>query len=396
MFRPVYVAPCFVVVVFVGLVAVAYQAKAPERAKPAAPFRTPPDLKTVPQEKWDKIDKSTKAAVDWLASRQDPDGSFPTYVAGQPAVTALAVLAFLSTGEQPGVGEHGKRIDRAIDYVLSCQRDDDLFIVDSTDMAIPPFERGSHTGNYNHAISCLMLCEAYGSTDPARRGRMQKAIERGIAFARRMQLRKQPYPEDQGGFRYFKTANLERGNGDADLSVTGWFVMFYRSAKNAGFDVPEEYMNDATAYVRRCYDPAQKSFYYGLNGNGHSSTARGMTGAGVVCMTLAGKPDEAIAKAAGEWILEHPFDKYGGTYGFFDRFHYGAYYCSQAMFLLGGEYWAKFYPITADTLLANQNADGSWPPEQKFSDGKFGSEYTTALSVLTLATPHQLLPIHQR
>lgn len=402
MFRPVQQAFCLFIILFIGLLTVAYcaqqpeQAKQPDQAKGDIPFRTPPNLKIVPQEKWDEINKRTKSALNWLASRQAPDGSFPTHVAGQPGITSLGVLAFLSAGEKPGVGEHGKVIDGAIDYALSCQREDNLFIVDSTDMPIPPFERGSHTGLYNHAITGLMLCEAYGSTDPARRKRMQEAIERAIALARKMQLREQPYPEDKGGFRYFKSANLERGNGDSDLSVTGWFVMFYRSAKNAGFDVPQEYVDEATAYVRRCYNPEQKSFYYGLNGNGHTSTARGMTGAGVVCLTLAGQPDEEIARAAGQWILDHPFDRYGGYEGFFDRFHYGAYYCSQAMFLLGGEYWAKFYPVTADTLLANQNADGSWPPEQKFSDGKFGSEYTTALSVITLATPYQLLPIHQR
>jgi hypothetical protein len=396
MARPVRNVLCLAVVVVLGLSALAGIAEQPARQVHEIPFRTPPDLKTVPQEKWDQIDKSVKFALKWLASRQQGDGSIPTHIAGQPGVTSLGVLAFLSAGEKPGIGEHGQVIDRAIDYVLNCQRGDDLFIVDSTDKPIPPFEHGSHTGLYNHAISCLMLCEAYGSTDTAQRRRMQEAINRGIALARRMQLRKQPYPVDQGGFRYFKTANLERGNGDADLSVTGWFVMFYRSAKNAGFDIPEEYIDEATAYVRRCYDPQRKSFYYGLNGNGHTTTARGMTGAGVVCLTLAGKPDEEIARAAGQWILEHPFNQYGGFEGFFDRFHYGAYYCSQAMFLLGGDYWSKFYPTTADTLLANQNADGSWPPEQKFSDGLFGSEYTTALSVLTLATPYQLLPIHQR
>jgi hypothetical protein len=363
---------------------------------PEKPFRTPPDLEAVSSEKWDKIDASIESALDWLASRQQPDGSFPTYVAGQPGVTALGTLAFLSAGEKPGVGERGEVINRAIDYVLSCQRDDDLFVVDSTDMPATTFERGAHTGLYNHAISCLMLCEAYGSTDGAREKRMREAIERGIALARKMQQRKQPYPEDQGGFRYFKSANLERGNGDADLSVTGWFVMFYRSARNAGFNVPEEYVNEATDYVRRCYDPEEKSFYYGLNGNGHESTARGMTGAGLVCLSMAGKPDEAMAEAAGQWILDHPFDTYGGYVGFFDRFHYGAYYCSQAMFLLGGKYWTGFYPTLADTLIANQNDDGSWPPENKFSDGKFGSEYTTALSILTLATPFEMLPIHQR
>lgn len=396
MSRPAQFLLCLAVVALMGLAAVAYQDSRPLGQPREAPFRTPPDLKTVPQEKWDRIDRSIKLAVNWLASRQDDDGSFPTHIAGQPGVTSLGVLAFLSAGEKPGIGEHGKRIDRAIDYVVSCQRADDLFIVDSTDKPIPPFEHGSHTGLYNHAISCLMLCEAYGSTDSTRQRRMQTAIERGIALARRMQTRKQPYPEDQGGFRYFRTANLERGNGDADLSVTGWFVMFFRSAKNAGFDIPDEYINEAAAYVRRCYDPQQKSFYYGLNGNGHSSTARGMTGAGIVCLTLAGEADTDIARAGGQWILDHPFDAYGGFYGFFDRFHYGAYYCSQAMFLLGGEYWAKFYPPLADTLVASQNEDGSWPPERKYGDGMFGSEYSTALSVLSLSSAHQLLPIHQR
>jgi hypothetical protein len=396
MFRPAQVALRLLVVLMIGLLTAVCHTQEPERRGLAAPFRTPPNLETVPPEKWAAIDKSVDSALNWLTSRQAPDGSFPTYVSGQPGVTSLGVLAFLSAGEKPGEGQRGEVINRAIDYALSCQRDDDLFIVDSTAMPATQFERGSHTGLYNHAITSLMLCEAYGSTDPARGRRMQAAIERGLALARKMQLRKQHYPEDKGGFRYFKSANLERGNGDADLSVTGWFVMFYRSARNAGFDVPKEYVDEATAYVRRCYDPEKKSFYYGLNGIGRTTTARGMTGAGVVCLVLGGNPDDAIARDAGEWILERPFDTYGGYHGFFDRFHYGAYYCSQAMFLLGGDYWSKFYPTTADTLLANQTADGSWPPEQKFSDGRFGSEYTTALSVLTLTTPYQLLPIHQR
>lgn len=378
------------------LIAVLQAASYAQEPRPNRPFATPPDLETVPQEQWDKIDASVDKALNWLASRQQPDGSIPTYISGQPGVTSLAVLAFLSAGDKPGQGARGKLMDRAIDFALDCQRDDDLFITDSTAMPATQFERGSHTGLYNHAITCLMLCEAYGSVEASREKRIRVAIERGLTFARKMQLRDQPYPVDQGGFRYFKSANLERGNGDADLSVTGWFVMFYRSAKNAGFDVPKEYIDDATGYVRRCYDPKQKSFYYGLNGVGHITTARGMTGAGLVCLTLASEPDEEMARAAGEWILRHPFTEYGGFVGPFDRFHYGAYYCSQAMFLLGGKYWEGFYPTTAETLIDNQNADGSWPPEQKFNDGLFGSEYTTSLSIITLTTPYQLLPIHQR
>lgn len=365
-------------------------------AQITTPFGAPPDLEVLPKAKWAEIDSSVDRALDWLLTRQARDGSIPTYISGNPGVTSLVTLAFLSQGEQPGDGPRGELINKAIDYVLECQRSDDMFLVDSTNMPATQFERGSHTGLYNHAITCLMLCEAYGSTDPEREAKIRPAIERGLRFARKMQQRKQIYADDQGGFRYFKSANNERGNGDADLSVTGWYVFFYRSAKNAGFDVPKEYVDDAVAYVRRCYDPQQHAFYYGLHGHGHLSVARGMTGAGLVCLSAAGTPDEKIARAAGEWILEHPFRQYGDSVGFFDRFHYGAYYCSQAMLLLGGDYWAKFYPSLADTLLQGQNPDGSWPPENKFNDGLFGSEYSTALSVLTLTSPFQMLPIHQR
>src|SRR5262245_38257795 len=141
MIRTLHALLCLLIVVPMGLFMVASQAQEPAAATPQAPFRTPPDLETVPPEKWAEIDKSVDSALNWLASRQEPDGSFPTFVSGQPAVTSLGVLAFLSAGEQPGVGEHGKRIDRAIDFALSCQRDDDLFILDSTDMPATQFER---------------------------------------------------------------------------------------------------------------------------------------------------------------------------------------------------------------------------------------------------------------
>lgn len=75
--------------------------------------------------------------------------------------------------------------------------------------------------------------------------------------------------------------------------------------------------------------------------------------------------------------------------------HYSAYYCSQAMFQLGGDYWKQFYPRFMNVLLENQNADGSWSPEGN-RDGNFGSAYTTALVILALAPPYQLLPIFQR
>ena len=66
-----------------------------------------------------------------------------------------------------------------------------------------------------------------------------------------------------------------------------------------------------------------------------------------------------------------------------------------------GETWAevranleKFFPAVADTLLENQNTDGSWDPER--DDERWGNSLTTAMVVLALSAPNELLPIFQR
>ena len=50
----------------------------------------------------------------------------------------------------------------------------------------------------------------------------------------------------------------------------------------------------------------------------------------------------------------------------------------------------------SDEAGANQHADGSWPAESHMNDARYGNAYTTALVVLTLGAPNELLPIFQR
>jgi hypothetical protein len=47
-------------------------------------------------------------------------------------------------------------------------------------------------------------------------------------------------------------------------------------------------------------------------------------------------------------------------------------------------------------LLDAQAADGSWAPESNQNDTPFGNAYTTAIGVIALGAPNQLLPIFQR
>ena len=50
----------------------------------------------------------------------------------------------------------------------------------------------------------------------------------------------------------------------------------------------------------------------------------------------------------------------------------------------------------ADVLLSAQRPDGSWPPEPGGAIAKFGNTLFTALAILSLTPPYQLLPVYQR
>jgi hypothetical protein len=356
--------------------------------------RQAPALDALSADQWKKVDNSVDHGLAWLALKQQQDGSFSTATSGQPAVTSLAVMAFLSRGHVPGVGPYGKQLNHAIDFVLAQQQPEGLLFGSSTEMPVTDWNQGSHTANYNHAISGLMLGEVFGMTDEQRSQKLRPAIEKAIAFARRMQQRPSPFPLDRYGWRYYKYQQIAK-KGEADLSVTAWFVMFYRSALNAAFNIPQEYVDDAVKFVRNCYVEKEGAFVYGPYLRGRQ-ISRGTTGAGLLCLTLSGNHDNRIAQSVGRWFLRHPFTEYNGYETKRDRYHYGAYYASQAMFMVGGDEWKQFYPPLALTLVANQAPDGSWQRESAENDRMFGNCYTTSLAILALTPPYQLLPIYQR
>ena len=356
----------------------------------AEPPRDDPASVLTPQQ-WQAVDNCVDRASVFLSKRQRADGSFLAPDAGQPAITALCALAFLSRGHLPGRGRYGEQIDRAIDFVLSTQRDDGLFSYREPVKPVIP-DRPSHTAVYNHAIAGLLLTEVYGMTDAERAKRIRPAIIRALGFTRVCQQKRKRQVSDKGGWRY----SYRYGHSDSDLSVTGWQLMFLRSARNAGFDVPEQQISEAIGYVRRCFDLRRGTFLYGLQTRDRL-VSRAMAGAGILSLSLGGMHDTQMARRAGDWLLRHPFEPYNtATLRWrWDRYHYGAYYCSQAMFQLGGQYWSRFFPPLVRTLLENQRPDGSWVREHGVA-GNYGSAYTAALVVLTLSTADQLLPIYQR
>lgn len=350
---------------------------------------------------WQKVNASIDRALDWLILQQNPDGSFPTLQQGQPGVTGLCAMAFLAQGHLPGEGKYGASLQNAMSYIASCQKRNGILA------AVAPngeqISRNVHHGigftvSYNHAIAGLVLSESFAMAGSAQTEAMQPIIQRALDASFEMQDWPKDRAIDAGGWRYLD--DYEDNGIDSDLSITGWQLMFLRSAKNAGFVVEQQRIERAVKYVRRCFLKEHGTFTYKL---GHQDrTSRGMAGAGILALAHSGLHHTAEAQSAGDWILESGFAQYNApgqarvSIRGNDRYFYGLLTSSQAMYQLGGKHWREFFPPMAEVLIAGQAASGSWDAERNQLDRPFGNAYTTAIGVLALSAPNQLLPIFQR
>ena len=345
-----------------------------------------------------QISDSTDRALKYLVSKQREDGSFDSIAIGQPGVTGFGVLAFLAQGKTPTDAQYGPAISKAVDFICSQQKKNGLLaavapnavsIQRITDPASGKYQPAA----YNHAIAGIALAEVYGECDKERATQVAEVIEKAIAATLEMQgWRKGAI--DQGGWRYIGQPYPPE---DSDLSITGWHIMFLRSARNAGFDVAGKSIDQAVAYVERCFQKRSGTFTY--TARNPLAATRAMAGAGVLALAHAGKHQSDMAIKASNWILTRDFTRFNHEPKCElawqdDRYNYGVFFCTQAMYQQGGDYWSKFYPPVVKAILEAQNEDGSWPPEPK--DKTFGSCYTTALCVLSLSVSDQLLPIFQR
>jgi hypothetical protein len=181
----------------------------------------------------------------------------------------------------------------------------------------------------------------------------------------------------QGGWRYQPVPV------DADLSVTICQVMALRAARNAGIKVPRKTIDSAIDYVKKSQLP-DGGFSYTLQGGG---SAYPRSAAGVACLYYAGVYEGNELNKGVKYLLQHlPGTGRNVADG---NAAYGNYYATQAMFMAGGDAWAKYWPPFRDTLIKQQQADGSWPGEGQ-------TLYGTAMSLIALEVPNRLLPILQK
>lgn len=349
----------------------------------------------LPSSEWRRVESSVDRGLDWLIQQQQADGSFPSLDSAQPAVTSMVIMAFLSRGHLPEQGRYGQQLARAIDYVLSTQRSRGYFSLLPVN---PPTTHlmPAQTVHYNHAIAGLMLGEVYGMTTGARSRKIEAAIEKALIYHREVQLWEKAQPSDIGGWRYGYPEGREASS---DMSVTGWALMFLRSARNAEFNVPKQYFDEGLDYVERCYEPdiqEQKRGVFRYRPIASSPEEKpgltlANTSSATLSLILGGRQDHPAVAASIRWLRsrEYPRPWEEGYY------YLSTYYSSQAVAQAGGETWKEIFPQIARHIMTEQADDGSWPNSHG-NERKFGANYSSSLAILALTPAYQLLPIYQR
>src|SRR5437660_1388501 len=69
-----------------------------------------------------QLDLAVDNALGYLAANQDREGAWSAGYRGKnPAITALAVMAFLSAGNIPNEGKYGEVVRKGVEFVLRSQ-----------------------------------------------------------------------------------------------------------------------------------------------------------------------------------------------------------------------------------------------------------------------------------
>jgi hypothetical protein len=305
------------------------------------------------------------SGLSWLARQQHDDGSFGEGGWGRNvAVTALGGLAFMADGHLPGRGQYGQVVESALRYVLENTSESGLLAGE-----------GAPSPMYGHGFATLFLGEVYGMTgggpDTAQAARLHETLVKAVRLIERSQ-------NDQGGWRYNPIPT------DADISVTICQVMALRSARAAGLDVSREVIDDAIEYVRKSQNP-DGGFRYQLERGGMSAWPR--SAAGVAALFYAGVYEDEVIDKGLDYLHDQATPQQTQAQ---PHYFYGHYYAVQAMYLAGGEHWARWWPAIRGELIRDQRTEGAW------ADRAIGSTYGTAMALIILQMPKRYLPIFQK
>jgi hypothetical protein len=290
------------------------------------------------------------------------DGSWASRGKQGAGVTALALLAFLASGEDANFGLYSGNIRKALRRLV--------------------VDQNAKTGcfgpsMYHHGFAMLALAEAYGTVDERSlwpEGKAPRSVGQALELAVRAAITSQK-SNPANAWRYSPAGR------DADASVTGAVIIGLLAARNAGIEVPDASIDKAIGYLRSMTDRSGDVFYM-TRGNGlASSTARVSIAA--LAYAVARRKDLKEFAVTLDYLKQQIAEP-AGPYG-----EYTLYYEAQALFQGDVGTWETWNKGLVRQLTAAQQPDGS-------IRGRFNPVISTSMSLLSLALNYRFLPIYER
>lgn len=298
---------------------------------------------TIPPE----VENMYRAGLQFLASTQSANGSWPDNFGQQPGVVGISVMSFLASGEDPNYGPYRVQIRRGAEYIISQQDVQTGYIGNSM---------------YNHAFATLALAELYGHL---------REPDVGVPLKRAVELILNSQKQNpKNAWRYTPTSQ------DADTTVSGGQMVALYAARNAGLDVPEEALVLGLKYFRESMANDGGIGYTGPQGGNATRSA-------IASLSFSLHNDDS---EEGRKIFEYIRENRDGSASYI---YYHFYYMAQALFQGDMNEWRIWNRRIIEIFRATQQQNGSW-------SGQRGPTFSTASALLTMALNYRLLPIYER
>ena len=299
-----------------------------------------------------EVVKSINRGLESLAASQNPNGGFgKKNITG---ATALALMAFMLQGHIPGEGKYGKHMSKAVDYMLSVEKNG-------------YFHDETSRGMYEHGLAVLAMSEVWGqSYNP----KIRDALKRGVNVILNSQ-------NSEGGWRYGPRPST------ADTSVSSMQIVALASAKEAGIAVPDKVLRKALDYIIACEVRSTGGFSYQLlAGAPMGGAAFARSAASTLSLILGGERDHPATAGGLAYLNSQPKSIFSGGKNNF----YGHYYGTQVMYQNGDKHFNRYYSLIRDSILKQQSKAGGWG----------NGVVDTGFAILILGVPYRFLPIYQK
>jgi len=283
-------------------------------------------------------------------------------------VTALSLLTFLAAGYTNEEGQYADHVERAIQWLISQQRQDGFLGGDATYFA----------ANYCHGMATYALAEALGmQSNPSTATELNQAVRAAVNYSLAIQN------TTDGGWRYRPRSS------EGDMSLFGWQLMALKSAEISGIPIPEQSRNRLIAFLRNRSLGKNKGLAAYRPGEAPTPA---MTAEALFCKQILGiRRGNPQSTEAVNYLLRKPPR-------IADWNLYYWYYGTLAIYQYGGDEWDRWNRAMRDTLVSTQKTEGenagSWDPVGPW--GPYGGRiYSTALATLCLEVYYRFLPLYE-